>query len=115
VDGECRLTDTLSGLQYILILPPFIISGFRDGSAVLSSRPVMLLMDELGVASNGIASVDLSLAYNINSSGSVLWAPAHQQWCALLCFSATLIRTLGQHANVSHFAFSLYIVIYYYI
>ena len=61
---------------------------------------------QFGLFSDGIAGVDLSLAYNATSQGPMLWSPSHQQWCVLLSFSATIIRTLGQHLNVSPYMFT---------
>ena len=48
--------------------------------------------------------MDLSFAYQPAAGGrpatAACWAPVHQQWCMLLSFSATLVRTLGQYVDV---------------
>ena len=44
--------------------------------------------------------VDTSLAYKHKQGSETTWSPAHQQWCVLLSFSSTLIRSLGQHFNI---------------
>ncbi|KAL6755299.1 hypothetical protein V8C86DRAFT_2678837 [Haematococcus lacustris] len=80
-------------------------AGGGDRGQPLLVRPLTQGDLEEGVAGSLLSGLDTAGAYvSLSGGAGVAWSPVHRQWCTLLGFAGSLLRTLGGYLDVQEAA-----------